>query len=356
MKRQNYKGWLCMPMAALLIACSDANKQSENEEGVGTVLPADRNEVTIDTLRRQDFHHELVSNGKVTAAHMADLRFESAGVVVRIYVRNGERVERGRKLAELDKFRLDNAKAQAHDALQRAKLELKDVLIGQGYAPDDTLHIPVDVMKLARVRSGYDQSLAQYELACHEEQHATLTAPFDGVVANLFTKPHQAASTSEAFCTIVGSQGMEIDFTVLENELPLINVGDEVQVTPYADASQPYAGRIAQINPIVDEKGMVRVKATVQGEGRLFAGMNVRVRVRRSLGAQLVVPKSAVVLRSGKQVIFTLEQGKAKWNYVTTALENSDSYSLADDVLHEGDVVIVSGNVNLAHEAPVEVK
>ena len=34
--------------------------------------------------------------------------------------------------------------------------------------------------------------------------------------------------------------------------------------------------------------------------------MNVRVSVKRSVGEQLVIPKTAVVLRSGKQVVFTL--------------------------------------------------
>ena len=43
--------------------------------------------------------------------------------------------------------------------------------------------------------------------------------------------------------------------------------------------------------------------------------------------------------------------------WVQTGLENSDSYSLVEtaDGLKEGDVVIVTGNVNLAHEAPVKV-
>jgi Na+-driven multidrug efflux pump len=72
------------------------------------------------------------------------------------------------------------------------------------------------------------------------------------------------------------------------------------------------------------------------------------------LGKQLVVPKSAVVLRSGKQVVFTLTEDKAYWNYVHTGLENADSYTIIDG-LKEGDIVITSGNINLAHEAPVKV-
>ena len=354
MKTQNYRYLLCMAVA-LLAACSDAGKGKESEEGVATVLPSESNEVTVKVLKRATFEHELVSNGKVTAGAMADLRFETTGVVAHIYVKNGAPVRKGQKLAELDKFRLKNKTAQAKDALDKAELELQDVLIGQGYPVGDASKVPADIMKLARVRSGYDQSLAQYELAAYEEEHATLVAPFDGVVANLFSKPFNEASTSEAFCSIIGTQGMEVDFTVLESELPLIKSGDKVIVTPYSDAGFRQEGRITQINPLVDDKGMVKVKAAVNGKGRLFSGMNVRVNVHRSLGGQLVIPKSAVVLRSGKQVVFTLKDGKAQWNYVQTGLENAESYSMADDALKEGDTVIVTGNVNLAHEASVKV-
>ena len=334
MKIQNHRLLLSLSLL-LLTACSGAKQEEPADAGVSTLLPAERNEVTVATLRRQPFSHELVSNGKIAAGGMADLRFESTGIVAHIYVKNGD----------------------------RARLELQDVLIGQGYAVSDTLrvpegltHVPADIMRLARVKSGYDQSLSQYQLAAYEEEHATLSAPFDGVVANLFSKPYNAASTSDAFCTLVGTQGMEADFTVLENELPLIKSGDKVVVTPYADPAAQYEGRISEINPLVDEKGMVRVKAAVNGRGRLFNGMNIRVSVHRSLQGQLVIPKSAVVLRSGKQVVFTLENGKARWNYVHTGLENAESYTLADDGIKEGDTVIVTGNVNLAHEAPVIVK
>lgn len=65
------------------------------------------------------------------------------------------------------------------------------------------------------------------------------------------------------------------------------------------------------------------------------------------------------MLRSGKQVLFTLKDGKAMWNYVHTGLENLTEYTLVNwetDGLKEGMEVITSGNTNLAHEAPVVVK
>lgn len=362
MKRYNSISIYCLAFV-ILISCSDKKKEENiSEKGVETVLPDVKNEVSVVALQKQDFHHELVSNGKVVAQNQADLRFESSEIVAHIYVKNGDWVQKGQKLAELDQFRLANKLTQAEDALERARLELQDVLIGQGYAMDDINKVPADILKLAKVKSGYDQSKAQYELVKREEEHATLTAPFDGVVANLFAKPYNLANTSETFCTIIDTQGMEASFTVLESELPLLKNGDRVVVTPYADATSVYEGSVSEINPLVDDKGMVRVRARVNGKGKLFSGMNVRISVQRSLGQLLVIPKSAVVLRSGKQVVFTLDKGKAQWNYVRTGFENTDSCVVANkadagvtDGLMEGDTVIVSGNVNLAHEAPVQL-
>lgn len=56
-------------------------------------------------------------------------------------------------------------------------------------------------------------------------------------------------------------QGMEVDFTVLESELPLIKNGDKVVIKPYSDAATVHEGNISEINPLVDDKGMVKVKA-----------------------------------------------------------------------------------------------
>ena len=353
---------LCLTLG-VNTSCSDKKSSADEQElGVTTVLPDAKNEVTIQVLKRQNFNHELVSNGKVNARSKADLRFETSEVIAHIYVKNGDRVHKGQKLAELDKFRLEQKLSQSEDALLKAELELKDILIGQGYSVDDVSNVPADIMKIAKVKSGYDQSKSQYELAKREMEHATLVAPFDGVVANLFSKTFNPANTSEVFCTILDTRGMEAEFTVLENELAFIKKGDKVMVLPYAGGSS-FEGSVSEINPLVDANGMVKVKADVNGEGKLFSGMNVRVSVRRNLGEQLVIPKTAVVLRSGKQVVFTLKDGKSMWNYVNTGLENATEYIVSDksrkgveDGLLEGDTVIVTGNLNLAHEAEVNVR
>jgi hypothetical protein len=72
----------------------------------------------------------------------------------------------------------------------------------------------------------------------------------------------------------------------------------------------------------------------------------------------MVVPKTSIVLRAGKQVLFTLKDSIAMWNYVQTGLENMTEYTLVDweaSGLQEGMTIITTGNVDLAHESPVKI-
>lgn len=344
-------------LTMLLYGCSNDSSTRENEDEADARIEASSNiaEVTVMELEPKMFTHEIVSNGKVGAGEYVDLRFATSGAVIAdISVKNGQRVSKGQTIATLDKFKLENAERTAVNNLERARLDLADALIGQGYDPEKPQTIPDEVMRLARLRSGVAQAEVQLSEDRKALEEATLRAPFDGTIANLFQKAGNQPDGTQPFCRVIASSGMEIDFPVLESELPLIHHGDAVQVTPYtSDAT--YQGRISAINPIVEEDGMVKVRATVAGGHGLFTGMNVKISVKRELEKALVVPKSAVVLRSGgRPVIFTLENGTAKWNYVTTSLENMTEYVVTDG-LTGGEKVIISGNLNLAHEAPVKV-
>ena len=96
-----------------LSGCSgDKKDKNTTEETVETILPDEISEVTVIPLQETRFHHELISNGKLSAGRLAELRFETAEAIAAIYVKNGERVKKGQKLASLSSFRLANKTAQ----------------------------------------------------------------------------------------------------------------------------------------------------------------------------------------------------------------------------------------------------
>jgi RND family efflux transporter MFP subunit len=339
---------------ASFVACR-GDREEKGEEKVQQLLPDRTPEVTVMTLNVVDFEHELVSNGKISAQNVAELKFHTSEAIAAIYVKNGARVEKGQRIALLDTYSLANAANQARDALDRSRLEYQDVLIGQGYMLDNPGAVPQEVDDLAKVKSGYNTAQTQYDMAVYNLKQATLTAPISGVIANLFAKPNTLSSPSDIFCNIIDTRSLEATFTVMENELGMIRTGDRIRITPFSMPEVEVEGRVSEVNPWVDKNGMVQVKASVEYHERMVEGMNVRVSIFRSLGKQWVVPKSAVVLRTGKQVVFTLKDGKAIWNYVQTGLENASSCTITGETLKDGDQIITGGNINLAHESPVVV-
>ena len=348
--RQN-KLWVCS-LLILLISCT--TQTEKNDENTKVALPnADKAEVEIQVLTPTEFPHEIMSNGRIQASQSANLSFSSSEIIAEVLVHNGQWVRKGQPLARLEQFRLKNRLQQAENSMKQAHLEWQNILYGQGYTPDQLDSVPTAISEIAAIRSGYAQSKAQYELAQYELEHATITAPFDGVVANLYDKAHNQPTSSAPFCRIIDTRNMEVEFSVLENELLTLAVGSSVSVRPYAGSNQTYTGSISEINPTVDARGMVKVKARIANGSKLYEGMNVRIHVRYAIPEQHVVPKTAVVLRNGRQVVFTEREGYAHWNYVQTIHENSDSYMV--DGLKEGDRVIISGNINMAHETPVTI-
>lgn len=344
---------LVIIVSFLFFSCSEKKSESDNQDENYTEAVEDKpTTVKAMLIEEKDFNYELISNGTVNAMQKAELKFQSQEIISKIHVKNGTWVNKGQPIAELDKFKLESSLRSAGDSKEKALLELQDVLIGQGYNLKDSTNIPPQVMKIAKIRSGYDQSINNYATAKNNLDMATLRAPFSGVVANLWSKEYNYPG-GEVFCTILDNRNPEILFNVLESEIALVNLNDKVLVSPFSAPDYVVEGRVTEINPIVDNNGMVRIKAVISNkDNKFYEGMNIKVRVQRLLGKRIVVPKSALVLRTNRKVIFTVKKDKARWNYVETAQENSDSYVVTSGI-NAGDSVIYDGNINLAHESPV---
>ena len=77
----------CLTFSGITSCSGKKNDVDKQEQGVSTVLPDAKNEVTTQILKSRNFHHELVSNGKVSAFGQADLRFEISFAWSRSYLK-----------------------------------------------------------------------------------------------------------------------------------------------------------------------------------------------------------------------------------------------------------------------------
>lgn len=337
-------------MAGSLTACRHDTKNADanGNEACG---------VKTQRLKKGNFDEPFAAHGKLKASRYADLAFATALPIKAVYVNNGQTVAAGQRIAEQDLFRLHNAIDQAKKSVEQAKLNMKDVIISQGYDPDQLQTVPAAVRQLAEVKSGYSLAKSQLEAASHELLSGVLTAPFSGVVANLTIQPHAIAQAGIPVCRIIDTHEMEVEFRIMEADLAMIQVGGTVNVTPHADRGQCYQAHVMDINPMVDENGTVGVRARLKGDRRLFDGMNVEVNFTRHLEQVMMVPRKAIVVRNGKQVVFTHEKGIARQHKVSVRQEARGICVIeTEDGLNEDSQLIVEGQETMVEGAPVTRK
>lgn len=352
---------LALPAVLLPMMLSCKGGDSGEEKTGKLQYTPQINEVAVIELKKETFCRHILSNGKLAASAKASMSFGISGTVARVAVHNGQVVQAGETIAELDSRETALSMNSAALAFRKAELDLYDVLAGQGYSARDTSSVPRDILEMAKMRSGYlaarnDLSKAEYNVS-----QTVLKAPFRGRVADVKLREWDQASSSEPFCTVIDDSRFDVDFTVLEPDYSLLEPGLQVLVTPFGASGKVYYGKIVSINPVVDKNGQIAVRAQVTGDSSLIDGMNVKVTIEKAMAGMLVVPKSAVVIRDNMDVMFRYNGGKAEWVYVNILQSNSDSYAVEANSdrgaqLAEGESIIVSGNLNLADGSSVRLK
>jgi RND family efflux transporter MFP subunit len=351
---------------ALLLQYScgpSAGQPSEMHEEEATALTNSTTEaIQYTKATTAPFPLRSFSTGILQATLQTELKMKTSGLLLRFEASENRRFQKGDLVAQLDPSALQLQLEQAKLQLEEATFNKNDLIaLGGGKFGDDG-SISAEMLNNIEIQSGYKKASHAIKQIEHELEQMWLLAPFSGIVADVKAKPHQQVSAGEALCRLIDPLSYEAVFFMLEKEAVQASIGQPVRVQPVANPSTELRATVSAINPVVDERGLVRIHARIQPDdlrrhaSQLLEGMNIRVVLEKRISNQLVVPKSAVVLRSGKPVVFTYDEasGLAKWNYVTVLHEN-DTHAAIGEGLKPGDLVIYEGNLNLDHDAKVTV-
>lgn len=342
----------------MMTSCLWKSETSDTEIPRSSLPGTPISEVWIDTLKKQDFRQEIQSNGNLIAGRKVKMAFPMEGFLLWRGKSNGDYVKEGECIAILDTSHWFLEKQRVAIELEKSELALRDILLGYGYVMDSGSEIPSSMLRIAKIRSGYADAENALKRISRNLKDCYMIAPFAGRIADMTGNLYEKISGD--ICSLVDDSFMEVEFPVLETELSLVRKGQMVEICPYFNKDIRAEGYISEINPVVNASGQIKVKARVPNIGNLMDGMKVEVKVVHFLSGCWVVPKSAVVNRDGKSVLFCYENGKAKWKYVKILHENSKEYAIVADegrgaVLYDGDFVIISGGENLSDGVDVDI-
>lgn len=340
----------------ITVACNTNKNNNLNSGNTSPINNSVNDTVGVEDIivKKSPFTLETYCNGNLQASQKAIVPFEVHGNLVNVLVKNGQWVSKGQTLALIDDYKQKQVLSQSEVNYKLALINYNDQLLVTGYRIEDTARIPKNVKEGAMLRSGLSQAILELNKARNELAHTRITAPVNGMVAGLTAKPFTPTTEYKNFCTLLDTRDMMVNFDVLEQDATLIKPGMAIEVLPVAMPGS-FNGKIEGADQMLSNYGTLSVSALVPNpKGLLIDGMKVKVVVKKVIPNQIVVPKSAVLARQNRQVVFTVEDGHAIWNYVTTGYENSSQYTITEG-LKPGQHVIVSNNLTIGHMAPVLV-
>jgi len=300
----------------------------------------------------------VTAAGQAEAIRRAAVLSRVDGVIQEVRIDENSLVADGDLLLQVDSTEYALAADRARADLVTAQARFQEMTFGDDGITDPQAREERNL--LARARSG----LAQAEVALEEAEinlaRTSVRAPFPGRVADLRVVEGQQASPGTELFTVVDLDPIKVEVQVLEAEIGYLTEGRRASVTFAAFPGETFSGRVSTINPVVDpETRTARVTVLLSNpRGRIKPGMYARVSLDATyFPDRILVPRSAILEKDRRTMLFVYEDGRAKWRYVTTGLENDTQVEIVPNeetsMVEPGEIVLVDNHYYIIHDAPV---
>jgi membrane fusion protein (multidrug efflux system) len=270
------------------------------------------------------------------------------GVVTAVLCREGQAVERGQILFQLDPRAADVAADKARHALEYARTTL------------ERQRKLMDVEGTSRrqlLEAEQAFAAAQADLKAAQTQQALLrvVAPMAGTVARVAIKAGDGVDLTTTLAEIVNLDRLVVSAGVPSPELGPLRVGQRAEVQ---GESMALAGSVASIRPEVDDRtGTALVRVSVPAGSGLRPGQLVTVRIAsEEREDRLTVPVESVVKDTeGRTVVALVKDGRAVQKPVKAGLREAGRVEVEGEGLAEGLTVVTEGAYALPPQTKVRV-
>jgi RND family efflux transporter MFP subunit len=199
---------------------------------------------------------------------------EVAGVINKVLVKEGEHVQRGQALAEMEGWNFRSALATADSRYETAMLNMNKAL-----AANDGTQAGVE-----RVQADYWK--AEVERAKQLLEKTNLRSPIDGVVAT----PHvedfagRKLEPGDSFAEVVNTSEAMVDVAVEDEDAGMLKAGQRAVVKLNSYPTRTFRGAVAVVSPqgtLLKDGSVFYARVAVPNEqGAIRAGMEGRGKVR----------------------------------------------------------------------------
>ncbi len=299
--------------------------------------------VTTIAPKKDLFKHYIELQGVVKADKNIEIRPEIGGTITNIYVKEGQRVNKGRILIQLDDDAIqDNIdKINTQLTLAKTTYERQKRLWDQKIGSE---------MQFLQAKTQYESLLKNKKALLTQADKMKIKAPFSGIVDEIFPRKGELASPQLPVIRLVNLDQVYVEADVTETYLPYIKIGNEVLVK-FPSINSEVKSTISQVGNVINPNNRsFKTKILIKNKDRLIKpNLLADIRIVDFQKNGITIPSNLIQKdKEGKTFVFTVlnDNDTHKAHKTIVKVENEyDHHSLISKGLKENDIIINKGSL-----------
>jgi cobalt-zinc-cadmium efflux system membrane fusion protein len=343
------------------------NKQTEQVIQLTEQQAEDLN-IQLYTVRSEQISFDINAPGQVYAApeRISVVSSPINGRVSNIYVHEGERVQKGDPLLEIESLEFANLvgdylEATAEITYQQQQVERLKVLTEERISPQRTLERAQADLRRAKTRQS--ASLARLRavgISPREVQNwdpfttdpkaeLTLRAPISGVLNQHLIDLGEAVNAYDKLLDIIDNAEVLVRGFVSPADAPFVREGTPVVITEKTEGGTPQGkrieGKVTSVNPALDEENRsIVLNSIVPTEGGWpIVGQSVRMKyAAQPLDSTFTIPLTAIQFEEQEAAVFVQMAPRQYVKRVVEVERMTDDRAVIGSGLNPGEKIAVT--------------
>jgi membrane fusion protein (multidrug efflux system) len=326
----------------LFAACSEEPQDRAAAGWGGTA------KVVTQRIELRSLVDEIEALGTASANESVEIRPRVSSLVTRILFEEGQFVEQGSLLVELE-----NSEIVAGLALAEASLSESRSLYNRSKELESTRAISASNLEALLAQVKVDE--ANVEAARAKLSHTRIRAPFSGRIGLRRVSPGSFVNTDTVITTLDDVSVIKLDFSVPETFVNVVRQGMNIVAHSLVFPDRDFSGTVASIDTRLDPVSRaVEVRAIIPNtDGVLKPGMFMTVDLQRDRGDVLMAPEQAIVPEGSRQYVFVVAAGLAEKRQVRLG-RRIPGFVVISDGLSAGESVVTEGTHKVRDGTQVE--
>lgn len=324
--------------------------------------------IKTEKVAKQQLSYSLVVPATVLPAptNVAKVSSPISGRVIKVYKNEGDRVKKGEVVCELESLEFadllaDLIKSRSELSFQTSRLERNLQLKEKGISTESRLEeIKADyersVAALAAARARLrsvgvlENELDSFTSGNIKNPVLKIYSPMTGVINEDMIDPGQAVTSYQNLLSVVDLSRVLIRGFVAPEDLKVVATGDRFKVYSKDDPELSVEGKIANINPSLDEANKaITVNATVSSK-KEWPKPGQMLRMEISTGTEepvIGIPVEAVIYQGEEAYVFVKKSDKSFVLRPVRIEKTTEKMVILKEGLNEGEEIATSNVFDL---------